>query len=291
MKKVLLLIFTASIVWSAAAYAEESAVAAKIGDTKITVADLNRIVGYYDPERQAYLKNDPQKMETLLRRLVQTRIISDIAKKGGFDKRADIKERLELFTADLIATEYIKSEIISKINVTEDEMDQYYKAHQDEFKSPEMVRARHILIKADRTASEDDRKKAREKAEEVLKKIKAGEDFAKLASEFSDDPGSKTKGGDLGFFSRGKMVPVFESTAYSLKPGEVSGIVETPFGFHIIKTEEKKEPGLEPYDQVKDKVKKKVLDILSAGRVSGFIEKAMNDAGAEIYPARLMPKK
>lgn len=291
MKKVLLLILAASIVWSASAFAEESAVVAKIGDKKIKVADLNRIVGYYDPERQAYLKNDPQKMATLLKRMIQTRVISDIAKKNGFDKRPDIKERLELFTGDLLATEYIKSEIISKVNVTEDEMDQYYKAHQDEFRSPEMVRARHILIKVDRTASEDDKKNAREKAEGILKRIKAGEDFAKLANEVSDDTGSKTKGGDLGLFPKGRMVPAFEQAAFSLKPGEVSDVIESPFGFHIIKVEEKKEAGIETYEQAKDKVKEKVLNILAAGRVSEFIEKALKDAKVEINPEPLMPKK
>jgi parvulin-like peptidyl-prolyl isomerase len=86
----------------------------------------------------------------------------------------------------------------------------------------------------------DSDKKNREKAEEVLKRARAGEDFAKLAQEFSSDTGNKDKGGDLGWFGHGAMVKEFEEAAYALKPGEISNVVETRFGFHIIKLEERK---------------------------------------------------
>jgi foldase protein PrsA len=119
------------------------------------------------------------------------------------------------------------------------------------------VRARHILIRTeaeqgDSTGAEAEKKhaakrdEARKRAESILARIRAGEDFAKLASEFSEDPGSKSKGGDLDYFSRGQMVPEFEAAAFALKPGEVSQLVETQFGFHIIKLEEKR---IAPLDQ------------------------------------------
>jgi peptidyl-prolyl cis-trans isomerase C len=263
--------------------AEDDIVLAKIGDKKITIADFNRFISYYDAEKQKILEQNPQFKATILQRIVQGIVISKMARDKDYDKKPDIKEQLELLSNDFIASEYLKKEVVAKINVSEEDMQLYYKIHQEEFQTPEMVRARHILIKVDRTASEDDKKKAKEKADGILKRIKAGEDFAKLATEVSDDPGSKIKGGDLGFFQKGRMVPPFEQAAFSLKPGEISEIVETPFGFHIIKVEEKKESVLEPYDKVKDKVKEKVFADFRKSRVEEFVEKAMKDAGAELH--------
>jgi parvulin-like peptidyl-prolyl isomerase len=108
-----------------------------------------------------------------------------------------------------------------------------------------------------------------------------------LAAENSDDPGSKSKGGDLGFFEKGSMVPAFEETAFSLKPGELSGIVETEYGYHIIKVEEKKEASLEPYEAIKDKVKEQALQEVRKAKVTAFVEKALKEAKVEIHPELL----
>jgi len=264
------------------AFAEEDTVLARIGDKKITLSDFNRIVSYYDLDKQKILEQKPQFKAALLERLVQAFVVSKIAKENGFDKKVDIREQVELLVDDYLTIEYIKREVIAKINVTEDDMKLYYKAHQDEFKTPEMVRARHILVKVGKSASQEVKSKSKEKIEEILKRIKSGEDFAKVASEVSDDTGSKEKGGDLGFFRRGMMVSEFEKAAFSLKLGEVSDIVETQFGFHIIKVEEKKESVLEPYEKVKEKVKEKVFNDQRKSKVEEFIEKAMKDAGVEL---------
>lgn len=273
------------------AQAEEDVLLAKIGDKKIMMSDLKRMISYYDAEKQKILEQQPQFKATILQRIVQGMVLSKIAKDNGFDKRPEIKEQIELMTNDLLASQYLLKEVVGKINVTDDDINLYYKAHQEEFRTPEMVRARHILIKVDKSASNDDKAKARSKAEDILKRIKAGEDFAKLASEFSEDPGSKNKGGDLGFFPKGRMVPDFEKVAFSLKPGEVSDIVETPFGFHIIKVEEKKESIQEPLEKVKDKVKEKVFADFRKAKVDEFVEKAMKDAGVELNLEPFMPKK
>ena len=98
-----------------------------------------------------------------------------------------------MITDNYIAIEYLKKEVTNKVEVSEEDIKAYYESHKDEFKTPEMVRSRHILIKTDPSASDNDKKKAREKAEEILKKIKAGEDFAKLASDVSDDTGSNPR--------------------------------------------------------------------------------------------------
>ena len=170
-------------------------------------------------------------------------------------------------------------------------MKSYYDSHQEEFKTPEMVRARHILIRVSPSSTDQEKKKAREKAEEILAKIKKGEDFEKLATQFSEDPGSKQRGGDLGFFPRGRMVKSFEDAAFSLKPGEVSGIVETQFGFHIIKLEEKKEAGVEPFETAREKIRQKLLQEKMKTEVAEFINESMKAANAQIYPEVLSGEK
>jgi len=124
----------------------------------------------------------------------------------------------------------------------------------------------------------------------VLKKVKAGEDFAKLAAENSDDPGTKSKGGDLGFFSKGSMVPAFEQAAFSLKPGEVSELVETEFGFHVIKVDEKKEAVSEPFEPIKEKVTQQVLREKQEAKVTEFVEQALKKAKVSMNPAALTGK-
>ncbi len=271
--------------------AADEAVVAKIGDRKITVADFKKIIGYFDMERQKMLDANPQLKETVLKQFVQSIVISDLAKQKGFDQKPEIREQLQFFSENFLANEYLKREIAQKITVTDAELKSYYDAHHDEFKTPEAVRARHILVKADSEASEDEKKKAREKADLYLKKIKDGEDFAKLASEVSDDPGSKARGGDLGLFPKGRMVKPFEDAAFALKPGDVSGIVETQFGFHIIRVEERREPAVESFDAVKERLKQMLTQDRTRNEINEFIDKAVKDAKTEFFPDALTGEK
>jgi peptidyl-prolyl cis-trans isomerase C len=266
------------------AIAQEDTIAAVIGNKKITVSDFNAIIGYLDSDKQKALEKNPQLKENLLRQIVQTMVIADMAKKQGFDNKPDVKKQLELFTDNFLVNEYLRKEVASKATVSEDDIKIYYDGHKDEFKTSDMVRARHILIKVAPQSSEEEKKKAKVKAESVLKKIKDDEDFAGLANNYSDDTSSKLTGGDLGFFARGKMVKPFEDAAFSLKPGEVSGIVETQFGYHIIKLEERKAASTEPLENVKERIQQKLLQDSMRSKVSEFIEKAVKDSKVEIHP-------
>ena len=122
------------------------------------------------------------------------------------------------------------------------------------FSYPERVRAQHILIAVTPDASAKSRQEAKAKAEKVLEQLKKGGDFAKLAAEYSDDPGSRDHGGDLGFFERGQMIKPFEDAAFSLKPGQLSGVVETRFGYHIIKVNEVKPAHTDTLAQAKPRI-------------------------------------
>jgi peptidyl-prolyl cis-trans isomerase D len=152
---------------------------------------------------------------------------------------------------------YLPKDFAALAAPSDDEIKAYYDEHRDDrFTAPEEVRARHILIKLPPAADEKARAAARTNAEDVLAKVKKGADFAKLAQDVSEDPGTAGKGGDLGLFSRGHMVPAFDAAAFALEPGAVSDVVETPFGFHIIKVEEKLPGGQKPLDAVRDEIVK-----------------------------------
>jgi peptidyl-prolyl cis-trans isomerase D len=117
---------------------------------------------------------------------------------------------------------------------------EFYDQHPERYNQPERVRARHVLLRVAPGASEEEVALVRTRAEAALARIQGGEDFAAVASELSEDPGSKAQGGDLGFFARGQMVPAFEEVAFSLEPGQTSELVKTDFGFHVIRVEERK---------------------------------------------------
>ena len=168
--------------------------------------------------------------------------------------------------------QWIDGKFVKTISVPEKEVKAYYDDHPKMFQRPEEVRASHILIKVDAKADEKTKLKARKDLEEIQKKLLKGEDFAKLAKEYSQGP-SAAKGGDLGFFRRGQMVPPFEKAAFALKPGKVSDIVVTRFGYHLIKVTDRKPGKTFSYPEVKEKLAK----FLKERKVTKAIEKHVEE--------------
>jgi len=158
-----------------------------------------------------------EQLKQVKRQLGQVLIGEQRAIASGADKQRSVDLQVKLEHARILAQTYAQDQLAEKMKATEQEVDAYLAKH------PEL-----------------DTKQNRAKAEDVLKRVRAGEDFAKLAKEFSSDAGNKDKGGDLGWFGKGAMVPAFEEAAFKLKPGEISDLVETPFGLHIIKMDERK---------------------------------------------------
>src|SRR5271156_6921104 len=138
--------------------------------------------------------------------------------------------------------------------VSDQQVLQYYQGHQKDYQVPEEVKVRHILIKVDAGADPKVDAAAKQKAEDLLKQIKGGADFAALAKANSDDPGSKEQGGELGMIQRGVTVPPFEKAAFGLEPGQISDVVKTQFGYHILKVEEKQTAHLKSLDEVKAQI-------------------------------------
>jgi peptidyl-prolyl cis-trans isomerase D len=150
---------------------------------------------------------------------------------------------------------YKPADFVSQVEVKDGEVAEQYELQKDDhFTEPEQVRARHILVKVASGAADDQKAKARQKATDLLAKVKAGGDFAGLAKQSSEDTASALKGGDLGFFPRGQMAPEFEAAAFALEPGGLSDVVESPFGFHIIKVEEKRAAGTKPLAAARDEI-------------------------------------
>lgn len=143
------------------------------------------------------------------------------------------------------------------IELSDDELFEYYEANPEEFTQEEQVRARHILLQVggDRTEQQ-----AEEQMLAIRDRLEAGEDFATVATELSDDPGSKAQGGDLGFFGRGQMIGEFEEAAFSAVPGEVVGPVKTNFGYHLIQVEERRDAGRSSFAEAQEQIRSLLLN-------------------------------
>jgi parvulin-like peptidyl-prolyl isomerase len=184
--------------------------------------------------------------ENMKKEYGQMKLIAERASKAGLEQDEATRLRILLGRSQALARAYIAN-LQNNINkfVTEAIIEAYYNSHKDEF---EQARVRHILVSTQEGPDDDQgrakkplsKEEARKKAQSLLDRIRKGEDFAKLALKESDDPGSSPNGGDMDFFPKGMMVNPFEDAAFSLKPGEVSEVFETEFGFHIIKIEERR---------------------------------------------------
>jgi peptidyl-prolyl cis-trans isomerase C len=174
--------------------------------------------------------------------------------KGMTDMNLTEEDLKSYIRRMLCVQKLLDEEIVSKVKVSEDEVRLFYDTHPDLFQQKDEVRASHILIRAATNMDDSEKKEARKKLEGIRKRLEQGEDFGALAKEFSECP-SAARGGDLGYFGRGKMVKGFEDAAFALKVGELSGIVETDFGFHIIKVTDKKSEGMKSYDETKGDIR------------------------------------
>ena len=196
----------------------------------------------------------------------------------------EFKDRL---ARELLIADYIDQEVTAKISPTTDQAKQFYDANLDKFKQPETLKASHILIGADAKATPEERQAAQQKANDLLAKIKGGADFAELAKAESTCPSAK-KGGDLGSFGRGQMVKPFEEVAFSLQDGEVSEVVETPFGYHIIKSQGKTPSETVPFAQVEERIKSLLKNEEAKKRLTAKIEELKQTAKIE-KPASANP--
>lgn len=230
----------------------------------ITTLDLEAELSKAPPDVKASLMQQPDALAQLASNLLMRRALAKQAEVAGLAKdplnQAILQLGKDRVLSDLQLARLDQTSRPSDM-VLEQRAREVYRAETKRFAINEEVKASHILILSTTENAEA-------KAAEVLAELKAGKDFEELAKVHSQDPGSGAKGGDLGFFGRGRMVKEFEQTAFALKPGELSGVVNSQFGYHIIKVTERKEPGKQPFEEVRDTLYKEVAQkILYEGRV------------------------
>ncbi len=186
------------------------------------------------------------------------------------------------FLQNMSVRELITKEIEPNVKITDKQIEAFYNENPQYFEKAESVRARHILIKVEKGADEKQKKEAHQKLVDIKKRLDKGEKFEELAKAHSQCP-SSSQGGDLGFFTKGRMVPAFEKVAFELKPGQVSDIVETQFGYHLIEVVERKEPGKVELGEVKERISEELRKKESMEQIQKYIDGLRKTAKIEKF--------
>lgn len=182
---------------------------------------------------------------------------------------------------NLMINRFAEREIDERAKVSEESLREYYEKHKPEFLRPEAIRLRMISINVDPAATKEERDERKKHAEEILAKARSGGDFADLAFRYSNDDW-RVKGGDFGIRHRGQLDPAIEEAAFALKPGEISGLVETIYGYHFVKLEEKLSRTQLSYEEVQDKLRKKIEDGRRKELVESVLKRLKERAKIEI---------
>ena len=220
-------------------------VLAEVNSGSITTVDFERELKNL-PEYLKAMADTPQGRKEMLDTMVIRELILQQASKDGLDKGSDIEEKLYDLKKRLIVESFLKKKVEVESKVSDEDMKKFYEQNKEKFKSGEQIKASHILVKTEK------------EAKDIAAQLKAGGNFEELAKKHSADS-SATKGGDLGWFGKGSMVPAFEKAALALKDGQVSDVVKSDFGYHIIKLTGKRPAGIRPFEEVKEQIKGAIM--------------------------------
>lgn len=228
----------------------------------------------YQESRKAGIGADPATLSRDLEAVkkqfaTETDFRNELARRNLTEER--FRARLE---QNLAVQAYIEKQYVPKAQVPESDLEKYYKSRTDVFTQPLQVRVSHILVQSDEKWPTAKKQEARKKAEQLLKNLKKGKDFAAIAREQSDGP-TRTSGGDLGYIRKGQLDAAFENTVFGMKPGELSDVIETPYGFHLFRMIDRQPETILKYADVRERI----LHVLRA-------EKARQDADLEARKLR-----
>lgn len=236
---------------------------------------LDRIIGFHLLAQEARARKviaPPWEVDKQLGE-IKKQFPNDAAFAQMLQARGVTVEQLRKETEDTLAVnQMLQSEIEPQVKVQDAEVKTFFDQNKPRFHQQESVRASHILIRADEKADAATKAKAKAQASDLLKQIRQGAKFAELAKKYSQDPGSAQNGGELGFFNKGQMVAPFDEAVFALKPGQTSGVVETPFGYHIIQSHEAKPARDVGFDEVKDQIREYLASQQREQKSQSFVD-------------------
>jgi peptidyl-prolyl cis-trans isomerase C len=237
----------------------------------------------YQESQKFGIKVDQKKVDEAMS-IVKKRFPSEMEYKSALStmkiSENEIKNQIK---RKLAINELIDTKIAQKVVVTDEESKAFYDANQNLFKQPEQVRAGQILIKVKDGADEQKKMEAMKKIKEVQTKLKGGQDFAALAKAYSEDDDSNTNGGDLGYLTHGQMAKPIEDAAFGMQPNEVSDIIRTQLGYHLIKVYDKKPEKILAYGEIKDLLAEHMRKEKTEKEAAKYIAELMKDAKIEKY--------
>jgi peptidyl-prolyl cis-trans isomerase C len=310
------LLSSAVLIGGASAVRAEDVVSAKVNGVAISQVRVDATFGaFLETQRvQASQLRNPKQYHDLRQQVLDTLIAQELltqeaAKRGHQAEEAAVKQAIEqaqqgagskegylqrLQMAGFTEASYeedvkrrlavstmVEKDISAKVAVTDAEIHEFYTSNPSAFTPPEQVHARHILIAVGEGADQAAKDTAKKKADDLLAQIKGGADFAELAKKSSDDSSAES-GGDLGPIARGQTVKPFEDAAFALKAGEVSGVVESPFGYHIIKVEERQGGAPVSEESVRDRVRQFLVSRKSQEQLQALVETLRKEGKVEV---------
>jgi peptidyl-prolyl cis-trans isomerase C len=244
---------------------------------------LDQLITYTVMTQEAKAKNVSVTDGEIDERIKQMRgPASDADFQKALEARSMSAEQLRTDAkVQLTIEKMMEAQVADVATATDVEARDFYQKNPDKFKQGDSVRASHILLRLDPNAAEPAKKQARTRIAGLLKRARSGENFAALAKQHSQD-GSAQQGGDLGYFERGEMVPAFSEAAFALKPGQISDVVTTQFGYHIVKVTDRKAAATVPFEQVSGQIVEYLSSQKKQERASQFVDDAKKRARIEV---------
>ncbi len=250
----------------------DPSVIAVAGDLTITVDEVQNEIN----QSPSYLRsraNQVSSLKEIIQQLALRKAMLSEAERKGIPEDPSVKMEIANYRQRLILQKLSQQASLNEVDLPESELKSFYEKHHSEFAAREEVRARHILIKLEPSASPADKVRARRDAESLALRARRGESFESLAIGNSQDPGSASRGGDLGFFPRGRLSKEVEDAAFQMvRPGEISDLVLSPFGYHLIQFVEKKTTEAVSFEKARDQIKQRLTPERQRASYQAFLD-------------------